>query len=162
MTFKEREFIKELEEYGLGLLDDPKHNKTGAIHMFGKIRDLALDKRHLHADAIVRLCAEGAWMCERMLRKIKEYNPAYEDFTSFKGQAAKRMHLRSPNRTICQVVSFIAIKYSEPGADLYNLCAQTIYITKSYHTELSSHNTNYDGRNSANSAWQKKDKTFGK
>ena len=162
MAFKEKKFTKELEEFGLSLLDDPDHNQTGAIHMLSLIRDHAIETQHENKDAIIRLCAEGAWMSERMLKKIKEYDPSYKDFTSFNKRSADRMHTRTPYRTICQTVSYIGKNYASKGDPLFDLCARTIYITKSYHKELSTHKSNYDGRGTDNSAWDNKDETFGK
>ena len=166
MAFKEKKFTKELEELGLSLLDNPDYNQTGAIHMFSLIRDHVLEVQHKNRDAITRLCAEGAWMSERMLKKIKEYDPSYKDFSSFNKKASNRMHTTSPYRTICQVVSYIGKNYASDGDPLFDLCARTIYITKSYHKKLITHKRNYDGRsdasNLASSVWDKKDDTFGK
>lgn len=140
--FKEKVFTEDLKKYGLKLLDDPAHNTTGAIRMFAAIRDKCKKDNLKNSDYVISLCAEGAWMAQRMVTKIKEYDPDYEDFTDF----TESYKALSPNtqgyRTICHVTSLIGSKEKT----LIPLCLKTLRITKSYHHKLTTHNLKYDGR----------------
>lgn len=140
--FKERVFTEELKEYGMGLLDDPNYNTTGAIRMFAEIRDKCQKDNLKKSNDVIRLCAEGAWMSQRMVAKIKEYDPEYKDFTSFEKSYKSLSFNTQGYRTICHVTSLIG--KIEPS--LVPLCLKTLYITKSYHHKLTSHNLGYDGR----------------